>query len=281
MVFGGQKAQPARQDMPSQYTYRSIPRSRIASFDIFSIGLLKHHISSILEFDVTESRRKLQVQRRSGIDISFNAWLIKIISEVVMKHQESAAYLYNKKKLIVFNDVNVSILIEKKIDGQKVPIPLLIEETNKKSALEISSEIERAKKQALSKKDIVLEKKTSLSENIYYYLPGFIRRTIWKIMLNNPRFAFRKMGNVVITSVGMMGKINGWFIQRSVHPLSFGVGSILKKPVVVDGQVKIRDILNMTILCDHDVIDGAPMVKFLNDLTKYIESGEGINSNQR
>lgn len=260
------------------YTFQNIPRSRIATFDIFSIGLLKHHVSSILEFDVTESRRKLQDLRRSGIDISFNAWLIKIISEVVMLNKEAAAYLYNKKKLIIFNDVNISILIEKKIDGKKVPIPLLIEKTNKKNAQEISSEILKAKNQVLSNKDIVFEKKTTRFENVYYYLPGFIRRIIWKIMLNNPKFAFKKMGNVVITSVGMMGKINGWFIQKSVHPLSFGVGSILKKPVIIDNQVLARDILNMTILCDHDVIDGAPMVKFVNDLTKYIETGKGINS---
>lgn len=260
------------------YTFHNIPRSRIATFDIFSIGLLKHHVSSILEFDVTESRRKLQHFRRSGIDISFNAWLIKTISEVVMKHKEAAAYLYNKKKLIIFNDVNISILIEKQIDGKKVPIPLLIKKTNEKSAQEINSEISKAKKQVLSSNDIVLEKKTTKFENIYYYLPKFIRRTIWKVMLNNPKFAFRKMGNVVITSVGMMGKINGWFIQKSVHPLSFGVGSILKKPVVIDNKVKVRDILNITILCDHDVIDGAPMVKFLNDLTSFIETGKGINS---
>jgi pyruvate/2-oxoglutarate dehydrogenase complex dihydrolipoamide acyltransferase (E2) component len=86
------------------------------------------------------------------------------------------------------------------------------------------------------------------------------------------------MGNVAITSVGMMGKINGWFIHKSVHPISFGVGSILKKPVVFKNEVKIREILNMTILVDHDVIDGAPMVRFLDDLTDYIESGKEINN---
>lgn len=45
----------------------------------------------------------------------------------------------------------------------------------------------------------------------------------------------------------------------------------------MDNDIKIREILNMTILIDHDVIDGAPMVRFLNDLTKYIETGELIN----
>jgi pyruvate/2-oxoglutarate dehydrogenase complex dihydrolipoamide acyltransferase (E2) component len=89
------------------------------------------------------------------------------------------------------------------------------------------------------------------------------------------------MGNVVITSVGMMGHINGWFIHKSVYPLSFGIGSVLKKPVVIDTEIRIREILNMTILVDHDVIDGAPMVRFLNDLTKCIESGDLlINSGQ-
>ena len=264
--------------MNKHFTYQKIPRSRIATFDIFSIGLFKHHVSAILEFDVTDSRRKLQELRRNGVDISFNAWLIKTISMTVVQHKEAAAYLYNKKKLIIFDDVNVSVLVEKKINGEKVPIPMVIEKTNEKSAIEISQEIARAKDQVLSNKDIVLEKKTSRSEKIYYNMPGFLRRAVWRIMLNNPRFAFHKMGNVVITSVGMMGKINGWFIHKSVHPLSFGIGSILKKPVVIDNQIKVRDILNMTILCDHDVIDGAPMVRFLNDLTKYIESGSGMAS---
>lgn len=263
--------------MHRAYTFQKIPRSRIATFDTFSVGLSRHHVSAILEFDVTESRRKLQILRRSGIKISFNAWLIKIISMVVVEHKEAAAYLYSRKKLIIFDDVNISILIEKKLDDQKVPMPLVIEKTNQKSALEINAEIERARDQLLSAKDIVLKKKTTRSQNIYYCLPGFLRRAIWRMMLNNPRFAFQKMGNVVITSVGMMGKINGWFIHKSIHPLSFGIGSVLKKPVVKDAQIEVRDVLNMTILCDHDVMDGAPMVKFLNDLTRYIESGEGIN----
>ncbi len=32
-------------------------------------------------------------------------------------------------------------------------------------------------------------------------------------------------------------------------------------------------MLNMTILLDHDVMDGAPMVRFISALTKNIESG--------
>jgi pyruvate/2-oxoglutarate dehydrogenase complex dihydrolipoamide acyltransferase (E2) component len=96
---------------------------------------------------------------------------------------------------------------------------------------------------------------------------------IWRFLLKHPKIAFKEMGNVVITSLGMMGRINGWFIHKSVHPISFGIGSIIKKPIVINDEIEIREILNMTILFDHDVIDGAPIVKFIKDLTKYIEKG--------
>jgi pyruvate/2-oxoglutarate dehydrogenase complex dihydrolipoamide acyltransferase (E2) component len=71
----------------------------------------------------------------------------------------------------------------------------------------------------------------------------------------------------------MMGKINGWFIPKSIHPICFGIGSIIKKPVVIKNEIVIREMLNMTILLDHDVIDGADMARFVNTLSKNIENG--------
>jgi pyruvate/2-oxoglutarate dehydrogenase complex dihydrolipoamide acyltransferase (E2) component len=262
--------------MTDSYRFQSIPRSRIATFDIFEVGLSKHHIVAMLEFYVTESRARLRNLRKNGITVSFNGWLIKVIGNVLHKHSEASAYLYNKKKLIIFNDINVSLIVEKKIGDTNVPIPLVIEKINEKSALEITEEIEKAKNQELTSDDIVLKKQSTSYERFYYYLPGFVRRLFCRVLLIKPKTAFQTMGNVAVTSVGMIGKINGWFIHKSVHPISFGVGSILKKPVVIENEVKIREILNMTILVDHDVIDGAPMVRFLNDLTNYIETGNEI-----
>jgi pyruvate/2-oxoglutarate dehydrogenase complex dihydrolipoamide acyltransferase (E2) component len=135
--------------MKQPYSYRRIPQSRIATFDVFSVGLLKHHVAAMLEFDVTESRKNLRDLRKSGINVSFNAWIIKVIGIVLKMHLEAAAYIYSKKKLIIFNDINISIIVEKNVGDDKVPIPLVIEKTNEKSALEITSEIENAKNQEL------------------------------------------------------------------------------------------------------------------------------------
>lgn len=259
-----------------QYKYQQIPQTRIATFDVYAVGLLKHHVSALLEFDVTDSRRKLREQRRKGLKASLNAWLIKVISSALEEYREASAYLYNKRKLIMFNDINISMLVEKQIDDKKIPIPLVIERTNEKDISEITREIENAKNTLLSDENIVLNKQSNVYERFYYKLPGFLRIMFWKFFLGHPKIAYKKMGNVAITSLGMMGRINGWFIHKSIHPISFGIGSVIKKPVVIDNEIKIREILNMTILIDHDVIDGAQMVRFLNVLTDYIEGGHKL-----
>ncbi len=132
--------------MEKSYTLKEFPRSRIATFDTFSVGMLKHHVSALLEFDVTESRKKLQESRRKGQNASFNGWIIKVISNVIQQHPEAAAFLYSKRKLIIFDGINISIAVEKEINGEKVPIPLVIEKTNEKSAIEITARDRRGEK---------------------------------------------------------------------------------------------------------------------------------------
>ncbi|HNX65490.1 MAG TPA: 2-oxo acid dehydrogenase subunit E2 [Bacteroidales bacterium] len=259
--------------METHYNIQSIPRSRIATFDVFAVGMERHHVSALLEFDVTGRRNQLQGMRRGGVNISFNGWLIKTIADVLYQHREAAAYRSGKKRLILFDDINISVIIEKQIGNSRVPIPLVIIKANEKSAEQITREIEKARQSDFSENDIVLDKKSSSLERLYYHLPGFLRRSVWRYLLRHPHQTYSKMGNVAITSVGVAGRINGWFIHRSVHPVSFGVGSVLKKPFICGDEIKIREILNMTILIDHDVIDGAQMVRLLNDLTREVENG--------
>lgn len=252
------------------------PPSRIATFDVYAVGHLKHHISVLLECDVTESRLKLSQLKAEGNKISFTAWLLKVIANTLKHYPEATSFLHQKRKLIIFEDIDISMMVEKSVDGKRIPIPLVIQKANEKSIIEIGDEINSAKKQDISKDDIVLGKKPKPHERLYQWLPGFLRRSIWKFLLRHPKIAYKSMGNVIITSVGMMGKVNGWFIHRSIHPISFGIGSILKKPGVVDDKIEIREILNMTILIDHDVIDGAPMARFVQELVKRIEHGSGL-----
>ncbi|QQS31302.1 MAG: 2-oxo acid dehydrogenase subunit E2 [Sphingobacteriales bacterium] len=252
------------------------PDSRIATNDVCAVGLNKHHIAAMIEIDVTKSREKIKSDQLENRNISFTAWLVKTISITVKEYENVAAYLKGKRNLIVFNDINVSILVEKEIKGHSVPIPLIINKANERSIESIANQINEARKQPLTKNDLVLEKKSNRLQQLYFRMPGFIRRFFWRYLLHHPQLAFNNMGNVGITSVGMIGHVNGWFIPISVHPICFGIGRITKKPIVIEDSIVIREVLNMTVLLDHDVVDGAQMARFISKLTENIENGEGL-----
>ncbi|MBN8707288.1 MAG: 2-oxo acid dehydrogenase subunit E2 [Bacteroidetes bacterium] len=260
----------------SDFKINYFPKTRLATLDICTVGLQKHYISAMIEFDVTDSREKIKQLKRNGNKISFTAWLIKVISNTIKEYETVAGYLQGKRKVITFTDINVSIAVEKEVNGQKVPIPLVIEKANEKSIESITKQINDATAQQLTEKDIVLQSKSSRMERLYYALPGFIRRGFWNYLLKHPKLAYSKMGNVAITSVGMIGRINGWFIPISVHPICFGIGKITKKPVVIDDNIEIREILNMSVLIDHDVVDGGLMARFISKLSDNIENGKEL-----
>ncbi len=256
------------------YKIHKFPVTRLATIDIGVPGKLKHHIPALLELDVTESRKQIRRYNRENADkISFLAWLISTTSQILTRHEKVASFLKGKNNILIFDAINVSLLIEKELNGQKVPVPLVIEKANEKSVISITKLITGAREQLITESEIVLQKKSARFERLYYRFPGILRRWLWKYFQRNPRLAFRQMGNVAFTSVGMFGKVNGWFIPFSVHPVCFGVSSVVKKPVVHNDKILIREILNLTVLMDHDVIDGADMARFINDLSKYIEKG--------
>lgn len=260
----------------TEFKINYFSKTRIATNDVCTIGLQKHHITALIEIDVSDSREKIKQHKNKGNKISFTAWLIKVISSTIKDYDNVAAYLQGKRKIIIFNSVNVSIVVEKDLNGQKIPIPLIIEKANERSIESITKQICEARDQTLTDNDIVLHSKSSRLERCYYSLPGFVRRFFWQYLLWHPRLAYSKMGNVAITSVGMISRVNGWFIPISVHPICFGIGKISKKPVIINDKIEIREIMNITVLIDHDVVDGGLMARFINNLVDNIEKGKEI-----
>jgi pyruvate/2-oxoglutarate dehydrogenase complex dihydrolipoamide acyltransferase (E2) component len=285
----------------AKYKIRKFPESRLATVDICAVGKSKHHVTGLIELDVTDSRRMIREYNRKNSEnnreigesnraigesnrengdskISFLAWMISVVGQTIKQHEEVSSFMKGRGRLMIFEDINVSMIVEKNLNGQRVPIPLLIEKADKISIESISRQINEAKEKQLDNNEIVLQKKADRIETLYYKLPGFLRRSVWRYLLKHPGLTYSKMGNVAITSLGMAGQVKGWFIPISVHPVCFGLGSIIKKPVVIDDKVEIREILNMSVLLDHDVIDGAPMARFISDLCRNVEGGLNLTS---
>ena len=78
-------------------------------------------------------------------------------------------------------------------------------------------------------------------------------------------------GTISITNAGGMGALASTPIIAKPQVAILGVHKIVDKPVVRDGQVVIRPILNFGLSFDHRVVDGAYAVQFLRLMIEYLE----------
>lgn len=265
--------------MRKKHSIVTFPSSRQFTMDVGKLGMEKHHIKALIELDVTDSRKMLKKLRsETGRKISFTSWILKCISQAISEHKQVQALRKGRGKLVIFDDVDISMAVEKVIDGVSAPIPMVMREVNKKSMDDIFREIETAKEREVKNADdyVLGDKKSKEPIGLFAMVPQFLRLIIWKIMMSNPYWVRKTMGTVMVSSVGMMGKIRGWFIPRAIHSICFGLGSIIKKPGVIRNEIQPREYLQMTILIDHDVVDGAPAARFVSYLTKLVEEGYGL-----
>ena len=256
------------------------PSSRQFTMDLGKIGRGKHHVKALLEVDVTEGRKKIKQNRHTGRKASFTAWLIKVIADCVALHPPISGL--NRpwgNKVVVFRDVDITIVVEKVVKGTRVPLPYVIRTADQKTLYQIHDEIELAKSQPVEDEGnyVLGDKYSTMGMKLFATLPQGLRLFLMRVfLLNDPQRVKNAMGTVMITTVGMVGHTRGWIVPFSMHPLSLAFGSLNEQASVYQGEIQKRQILHLTVLIDHDVIDGVPAAKFVDDLVKKLENGFGL-----
>jgi pyruvate/2-oxoglutarate dehydrogenase complex dihydrolipoamide acyltransferase (E2) component len=256
------------------------PSSRQLTMDVGKIGREKHHIKALLEVDVTEARQKIKQNRHAGRKVSVTAWLIKTIADCVALHPPAGGVRRpGSNKVVVFQDVDLSIVVEKDVKGTRVPLPYVIRQGNLKTLDQIHNEIEAAKNQTIENEGnyVLGESYSALAMKLFVHLPQGLRLSLMRLLvLNDPQRVKDMMGTVMVTTVGMVGHTRGWIIPFGMHPLCLALGSLNDQPAVYQGEIQIRQVLHLTVLVDHDVIDGVPAARFVDDLVKKMENGYGL-----
>lgn len=75
-----------------------------------------------------------------------------------------------------------------------------------------------------------------------------------------------------ISNLGMFGIDSFNPIINQPNSAILGVAATHQKAVVIDGEVKIRPIMKLTLTIDHRVVDGMNGAKFMVDLKKTLEN---------
>ncbi len=82
-------------------------------------------------------------------------------------------------------------------------------------------------------------------------------------------------GTFTITNAGMFGATASTPIIAQPQVAILGVHMITEKPVVRDGEIVIKPMLNFGLSFDHRVVDGSYAVQFLRRMIEYLEDPDG------
>lgn len=247
--------------------YKTIdwPSYRNDIVDFLDIDNRRNHAQAMFEVDITKLNEQIAKRPERMYSVTFQlAHVLYCYARAIQEHPEMQSRLY-KKKLYLFDDVDISMIFEKTApNGMKVPVPYVFRSAQKKTYTEILNELQWANEAEMH--EIYKSKKSTWLRK----LPKFLRMYLLKKTLSNPLKWKENLGTVAFTTLGMIIR------NRRMYPVPIGpyscmlaAGSSYHEKVDGKSVSKWCMVLNL----DHNIIDGAPAVRFGKTFMALVEKG--------
>jgi pyruvate dehydrogenase E2 component (dihydrolipoamide acetyltransferase) len=186
--------------------------------------------------ELSQIREDVNKSLENGVKVSYLAFTVKACVTALRSYPYLNASIDDEKNEIVMKHYyNIGIAV----DTQRGLIVPVIKDADKKSIFEISKEI----------KDLALRGRDG------------------KISVEEMK------GNTF--TIANIGSIGGLF---STPALNYPDSAILEMqqirdmPRVVDGEIRIRKVMNLSLTIDHRLVDGGDGQRFMNSIKKYLEN---------
>jgi len=271
-VSAGDRGRCERLNVTHTKDYQIVPfpAARHLIVDAGRLASRRHIIHGLLELDVTRPREMMrQHKAHTGESLSFTAFIITCLAHAIAATPAVQAYRNWRHQLVLFEDVDVATPIE--AHAGSVAVPHVIRAANRKTFRQVHDEIRAI--QANPTRSAQTGGLIDLAPRV----PAVVRNLFYWTLRQNPHWTKAIAGTVIVTAVGMFAQGSGWGIGfLPYHTLGITLGGIGSKPGVVNGRIEIRDYLNLTISFDHDIVDGAPAARFVQQLKELVERGFGL-----
>lgn len=191
-------------------------------------------VALTMEADVAQLlKHRESLEAKTGTTVSLTAFMVKAVAEALKFHMKLNSTLEGDA-IRVFEDINIAVAIDMP-EGLVAPV---IPNADRKTVEEISREIavltEKARNHTLELGD----------------LTG---------------------GTFTLTNLGGYGVDTFIPVINPPNAAILGVGRISEKPKATREGIDVRPVLNLTLVFDHRVTDGAPAARFLSKVKELLE----------
>jgi pyruvate dehydrogenase E2 component (dihydrolipoamide acetyltransferase) len=210
-------------------------RRTIARRLVTSIGPVPHFfLTTEVEMDrAAEIRRQIN-ELDPEMKVSINDLVVKVAAAALIQHPHVNAS-FQEKAIRYYEraDIGVAVAIE---DGLITPV---VRSADRKSVSEIAREVRELAERARSRK-LRPEEYTGATFSI--------------------------------SNLGMFGIDEFTAVINPPEAAILAVGAMAPKPVVRNNELVVRQMMRVTMSCDHRVIDGATGARFLQTFKKLLEN---------
>jgi pyruvate dehydrogenase E2 component (dihydrolipoamide acetyltransferase) len=215
----------------------SVMRKKIAEHMVLS-AQTSPHVYSVYEVNfgrvaALRDARKSEFEK-AGANLTYTAFIAKVIIDALRQFPMVNASI-DGDNIVFKKDINLGIAVALE-SGLIVPV---IRNADEKNLLGLTRAINDVAARARSKK------------------------------LNHEEV---QQGTFTITNPGIFGAIYGLPLINQPQVAILGVGSIDKRPVVIDDMIAIRPICHLALGYDHRLIDGADAGRFLTSVKQRLEN---------
>jgi 2-oxoisovalerate dehydrogenase E2 component (dihydrolipoyl transacylase) len=221
---------------------REIPVSGVRRAIATNMLRSKHeapHAWTMVEVDVTElvnyrTSVKEAFKKNEGFNLTFLPFFIKAVVEA-LKEFPRVNSTWAGDKIIEKKDINISIAVAT-ADALYVPVIKNADEKNVKG------------------------------------LAKSVNELAYKVRTNTLRTDDMQGGTFTVNNTGSFGSIQSQPIINYPQAAILSVESIVKRPVVINGMIAIRDMVNLCLSLDHRVLDGLIAGQFLAAIKQKLEA---------
>lgn len=203
------------------------------------------HAWTMVEADVTglvsfRNSIKEAFKNREGFNLTFFPFFVKAAARA-LKDFPQLNSTWNGNTIIQKKEINISVAVAAE-DALYVPvIKAADEKTIKGIAAELAAFAEKAKKGTFSPEDM-------------------------------------QGGTFTVNNTGSFGSIQSRGIINYPQAAILQVEKIVKRPIVINDMIAIRDMVNLCLSLDHRILDGVICGKFLQRIKEIVETISGENT---
>jgi pyruvate/2-oxoglutarate dehydrogenase complex dihydrolipoamide acyltransferase (E2) component len=225
----------------------------------------------LLDVDVSEANRLLAAHEPA---LSFTAFVVASVARAAAAHPEVHTYRDWRGRLVSHRHVDVNTIVEIATPQGPFPLAHVVRDADVRDVVDLTTELRRVKTDpSASGSGRLLVRASPVAARIPGLFPA-----MYALMGQSVRFR-QRVGTVAVTAIGMFAGGGGYAIAPpTLMSLQVVVGGMSARPRVVNGQLEVREVLDLTVTVDHDVVDGAPAARFGAELRELIEDATALRA---